>query len=448
MSEKNILYLRNLLIEKKLKELKEKINLYKAPDIAQLIEQYLDYDADLIIFFNLIPIDLISDVFSELDIETQQFILKELSNEKIKDIILNLESDDIAALSDELPENLFNKLLNLLPKSKKNTTIRLLSYPRDSIGRIMTTEFISIRDNWSVEKALNYIRRKSNEIKNVDTIFVIDNNGILIDSIELSEFVFADSFTIIKDMLDYSFVKIYPYDKKSKGIELINKYNLMSIPVVDNKNKLLGIVTFDDIMDIQQEEVSKSFYKKSAITPLEQNYLYSNIFYIFIKRIPWLIGLVFVNLFSGSIISIFEDIIQKTVALVFFLPLLIASAGNAGSQSSTLVIRAMATREIDLKDVVRVLIKDFFVACLLGLVMGIAVAILGIIREGIKLSIIVGLSMFTIVICGSILGTILPFIFSFLKIDPANGSSPLVTTLADILGVFLYFFIATNILNL
>ncbi|HOJ65120.1 MAG TPA: magnesium transporter [Spirochaetota bacterium] len=446
MSEKPVNFA-ELLKDRRLKKLKEEIKFYKAPDIAKFIEQYLDYDSDLIIFFNLIPAEIISDVFSELDIETQHFILTEISNEKIKDIISNLESDDRVALFDELPENLVNRLLNLLPKSKKSNTIKLLSYSKNSIGRAMTTDFISIRENWSVAKSLNYIRRKSSEIKNVDIIFVTDNQGILLDSLDLEKFIFEEPNTIVKKILDYSFIKLSPYDKKEKGIELINKYNVVAIPVTDNKNRLLGIVTFDDIMDIEQEEVSRIFYKKSAITPLEKDYLSTNVFYIFIKRVPWLIALVFVNLFSGGIISIYEDVIQKMVALVFFLPLLIASAGNSGAQSSTLVIRAMATNEIELKDILKVIIKDFLVSLLLGIVMGLAVSILGFIRGGIKIAFIVGISMFSVVVFGSILGTLLPFLFSFVRIDPANGSSPLVTTLADIFGVFLYFIIATTILK-
>ena len=436
----------DLIENKKWDEVRQRIVHWRAPDISTFMMD-LGHNEDLLSFFGLLPIELAAEVFSELNADTQEYILANITDEQIKKILLELEVDDRTELFEDIRQYDTQKLLELLPQEERTETMHLLDYPESSVGRLMTTDFIAVRASWTITECLTYIRRDENKEKLSDVIYVTDNNNRLVDYVNISDFIFGDDESSVESLLDYNVVKLSPTDDREKAIELINHYHLIAVPVTDEHNILIGTVTFDDVMDVYREEVTEDFHLTSAIQPLERSYVTTRALSLFAKRTPWLLILVAVNLLSGTVIAAFEGIIAKSISLIAFLPLLVASAGNAGSQSSTLIIRAMAMNELSNRsDAVRILLKDLIVSVLLGLCLAVGVYFVGWYKSGPRFGIVISIAMFCLVIMGDMLGTLLPFVFKWLKLDPAIGSSPLVTSLADILGGLIYFSLAAAIL--
>ncbi|MBR6060727.1 MAG: magnesium transporter [Spirochaetales bacterium] len=436
----------DLIENKKWDEVRQRIVHWRAPDISTFMMD-LGHNEDLLSFFGLLPIELAAEVFSELNADTQEYILANITDEQIKKILLELEVDDRTELFEDIRQYDTQKLLELLPQEERTETMHLLDYPESSVGRLMTTDFIAVRASWTITECLTYIRRDENKEKLSDVIYVTDNNNRLVDYVNISDFIFGDDESSVESLLDYNVVKLSPTDDREKAIELINHYHLIAVPVTDEHNILIGTVTFDDVMDVYREEVTEDFHLTSAIQPLERSYVTTRALSLFAKRTPWLLILVAVNLLSGTVIAAFEGIIAKSISLIAFLPLLVASAGNAGSQSSTLIIRAMAMNELSNRsDAVRILLKDLIVSVLLGLCLAVGVYFVGWYKSGPRFGIVISIAMFCLVIMGDMLGTLLPFVFKWFKLDPAIGSSPLVTSLADILGGLIYFSLAAAIL--
>ena len=435
-----------LIENKKWDEVKERIVHWRAPDISTFLMD-LGHNEDLLSFFRMLPIELAAEVFSELNTDTQEYILANITDEQIKKILLELEVDDRTELFEDIRQYDTQKLLELLPQEERTETMHLLDYPESSVGRLMTTDFIAVRASWTITECLTYIRRDENKEKLSDVIYVTDNNNRLVDYVNISDFIFGDDESSVESLLDYNVVKLSPTDDREKAIELINHYHLIAVPVTDEHNILIGTVTFDDVMDVYREEVTEDFHLTSAIQPLERSYVTTRALSLFAKRTPWLLILVAVNLLSGTVIAAFEGIIAKSISLIAFLPLLVASAGNAGSQSSTLIIRAMAMNELSNRsDAMKILFKDLIVSVMLGLCLALGVYFVGWYKSGPRFGIVISIAMFCLVIMGDLLGTLLPFVFKWFKLDPAIGSSPLVTSLADILGGLIYFSLAAAIL--
>ncbi|HOJ65119.1 MAG TPA: magnesium transporter [Spirochaetota bacterium] len=443
---KNLLWpeIEELIDLKEWKILKNILSEWDIPNLVELIKE-VD-DKNKIIIFRILPKNISNELFSEIDYEDQKVILSKMTDQQIKEILLELEPDDRTMLFEELPGKILQKYLNLLPDEERKEALELFGYPEESVGRLMTPNYTAVRPEWTIKKALEHIKERGYKSETINVIYITDEKWHFLDALELKKFILASPELLVKDIMDYIFVTLSPYDDREKAVSLMRHYNLSALPVVDSDNILVGIVTFDDVMDVAKEEATEDFHKTAGILPLEENYLKIDIRKLFLKRIGWLLSLVFINIFSGAIISRFENLIMTFVALVFFMPLLNDSAGNAGSQSATLIIRFMATNEMKWKDGLIILLKDFFVAILLAIAMGISVFLLGMFRGGIRVSIVASLAMFTIIVISSILGTILPLILKAFRIDPATASSPLITSLADIISVTVYFTIAKIIL--
>ncbi|MBR3732750.1 MAG: magnesium transporter, partial [Spirochaetales bacterium] len=281
----------------------------------------------------------------------------------------------------------------------------------------------------------------------INVIYVTDSNWHFLDALMIKKFILADPKIVVRDIMDNAFVTLSPSDKQEEAVKLMEHYNLTSIPVVDSENILVGIVTFDDVMDVAEEEATVDFHKTAGISPFEQSYLDIGVFPLFSRRVVWLFCLVFVNTISGMIISHFEQTISLCVSLVFFMPLLSSSAGNTGLQASTLVIRSMATENTNFKNSILIILKDLCVAIMIGLVMGVAVLLLGLLRGNIYVGISATVAMILVVIISSFLGTILPMILRLLKFDPAVASAPLITSCCDIINVAIYFSVAKWVLE-
>ncbi len=415
-----------------------------APEIAELITALNASDQTLV--FRLLTRSTADEVFSLLDYPSQNVLLENMAQDETRQILSALSPDDRTALFEELPANVTQRLLNLLNDKERKQALSLLSYPKDSVGRLMTNQYVSACEEWSVAKTLEHIRSKGNDSETVMMVYITNEQGVLVDDLLLRKLILADPSTLIADLMDRHYVALHSLQDREEAVMVFKKYDLYALPVIDSEGILLGIVTNDDILDVSEEEATEDFHKAVAIRPLSAGYLKTPLSMLYRSRIPWLVTLVFVNIFSGAGIAHFDKLIGSFVALVVFLPLLIASGGNAGAQSATLVIRGMALGELTLTDFLKVFGREMLVSLGLGLSMSVAVFMLAWWRGGIRIGVVAALSMTTIVVAGSLIGMTLPFILHKFKVDPAVASSPLVTSLADVLGVFIYLGIASALL--
>jgi len=439
--------IKELIRQKDLKPIKSLLDELMPQDIARLLQDVSD--KDIILLFRLIPSNKVADVFSELEPSLQEYILTHFADKETKDLILELDPDDRTALFEELPGELTQKLLNFLPPEELKKALNLLGYPEDSVGRLMTPYYVAVRPNWTIQKCFEHIKKFGRDAETIDMIYVVDDNWKLIDDIPIRRFILAENTQIVEEIMDYFFVSISAYEDQEKAYELVKKYNLTVLPVVDRKDILIGIVTIDDLIDIQEEEIDEDFQKASAISPVEESYLFSAPFNLYKKRVGWLLILLITDFLSSSIIAHFENAIKAVIALAFFIPVLIDSGGNIAAQSSTLVIRALATGELTIRSWFNVVKKELLIGLLIGLTLGIILYIRGFFwRGGPTIGMVVGLSMVAITIWANLLGSLLPIILTKLKLDPAVISSPLLTTVVDSTGLIIYFTLAQFVFHL
>ena len=441
-----------LIKNKRWRVLKDVISTWHAADIADLFREIDVKDCAMIL--RLLPQKLQSEVFSCLDSDIQEAILKSLANKHIKSIIMELEPDDRTELFEEMPPELTRKLINLLSPEEKKIALQLLGYPKDSVGRLMTPDYVALKDHWTVEKAMEHIRKFGKDAETIDMVYVVDDEWHLLDDIPIRRLILANPKQTVRSIMDHQFVSIVASSDQEEAIKIFEKYDLVALPVTDSEGHLLGIVTVDDIIDALREEQTKDFTKFSAIEPKHVGFDFITrlkevpLRKIFRARITWLLTLLIMDLITGGIIQGFEETIAKYVVLVTFLPVLVDTAGNAGSQSATLVIRALALGTVKIKDWAYLLGRELLVAGALGVTMGLGISIMGIIRgRSILIAQVVVLAMIINVIVGSLIGVLLPFIFVKFKKDPATASTPLITTLADIIGTGIFLGIAHLVLG-
>jgi magnesium transporter len=416
------------------------------PEIADLLtELTLQYRA---VAFLLLPREIAADAFTELPKQTQQQLMHDLTNEQLAQMFDEMDPDDRAELFEEMPGQLVTQILSMMRPEERRSTRVVLGYPADSVGRLMTPEYLALKPSWTVQQGLNHIRLCGRDAETVDVLYVIDDRGQLLDDIRIRELLLADLTTPIESLMDNSSVWLNARDDRESAVRMMERYDVSVLPVVDHDHMLVGIVTFDDVADVAEEETTEDIHKGVAIAPLEMSYGETTVASLFRKRIPWLLVLVFVNLGSSGVIEFFEETLQTMIALAFFIPLLIDSGGNTGSQSATIMVRAIATGDLELRQWLRTISKELSVGIMLGVAMGVASGALGLVRGGWEIGLIVGLSMTCIVITANLVGTAIPFILSKLRIDPAVASSPLITSIADITGLIIYFMFATWLIDM
>ncbi|MBN1620792.1 magnesium transporter [candidate division WOR-3 bacterium] len=436
----------DMIRENRLKDLQVFLGAQPAPEIADMISEAQEQDCVLI--FRLLPRQTAAEVFSLLDLSEQETLLRYIAGDEAKQILTSLTPDDRTALFEELPAPVTQRLLGLLDDKDRKETLTLLSYPENSVGRLMTNRYVTARSEWTCEHAIENIRKTGKDSETIVMVYIIDDKGKLLDDLPLRSLIMAQPKTLVKTLLDGRYVALHSLQDQEDAVNVFKKYDLYALPVVDSDGVILGIVTADDILDISEEEATEDFHKGAAVRPLEEGYLKSKISLLYRNRMPWLVTLVFINIFSGAGIACFESLIASYVALVFFLPLLIGSGGNAGSQSATLVIRSMALGEVNTADFAKMFFREIAVSLGLALTMACAVFLLGWWRSGMLIALVVAVSMIAVVVFSSLIGMVLPFILRKTKIDPAAASAPLVTSLADIFGVLIYFGIATFLIKL
>ncbi len=444
--------LEDIIKSKDWKSLKEIISFWLPPEIAELFREI--EPKDRVVILRLLPKDLQQDLFSYLDSDMQEDILKNLSNDDIKSIIEELEPDDRTELFEEMPPELTRKMINLLSPEERKKALNLLGYPENSVGRLMNPDYIAVKVSWSVEKTIEFIRNYGKDVESINVIYVVDDEWHLLDDIPLKKLIFAKPEHSIESLMDRNVIYLESEIDQEEAIKIFEKYDLISLPITDKDRHLLGVVTFDDILDTVREEHTEDFTKFLGIQSRDMDLDFITrikdvpIMQIFKARISWLIALLIMDFITGGIIQGFQGTIAKYVVLVSFLPVLVDTAGNAGSQSATLVIRALALGTVKLKDWFILILRELVISTLLALVMGFGISLMGFIRgKSFLIAQIVIISMIVNVIIGSLIGVLLPFIFTKLKKDPATASTPLITSLADIIGTGIYLSIAYIILR-
>ncbi|MGC6423769.1 MAG: magnesium transporter [Lentimonas sp.] len=435
------------LIEKnQLKAVAERFKSWAYPEIADLLTQ-LDKPHQ-ILAYRALPRQRAADMFAYLETEDQDRLLEALTDADTRTLLADLSPDDRTEMLEELPATVTRRLMQLLSPEDLAESRQLLGYPEESVGRLMTPDYIRIRAEWTVEQAISHIRKygKDSEIFNI--LYVTDGDGTLIDIVRMRRIILAAAGTVIKDILNYNCVSISAFEDREVAVEMIQRYDINALPVVDSEGVLVGIVTVDDIMDVAEEEVTEDIQKGAGMQPLETKYSAASPFQLFRKRIGWLLILIFVNLISAGVISNYEDYVMEFITLALFMPLVIASGGNCGAQSATLMVRALATSDVELGDWVKSVSKEIFVGVLLGAAMAIIAGGVSKLYGGdMNIAIIVALSMITIVFVANAFGALLPFALSRIKVDPATASTPLITSLMDVLGLIIYFSIAVVVLG-
>ncbi|MEX0680341.1 MAG: magnesium transporter [Balneolales bacterium] len=427
-------------------DLRESVEDWPIPEIADLMEN-LD-KRDRVVFFRVLPRELSAATFAHFEPEQQNDLLLEMTDEETRQLLANLAPDDRTALLDELPGQVTQQLLNLLsPHDLKEARV-LLGYPEESVGRLMTPDYLAVRPHWSIGQALDHIRKMGRQSETINVIYVTDPGWKLLDALDLQLFILSDPEKKVEEIMDSTFISVSAFDDREEAVQIIQKYDKTVLPVVDSDGILLGIVTVDDLLDVAEEEATEDFHKGAAVAPLRTSYREASIWSLFSKRISWLMILVFVNLISSGVIEAFEEVLSSAIALAFFIPLLIDSGGNAGAQSATLMVRAIATGDIQLRQWFHTIAKEVLVGIALGVAMGFASWALGIYRGGTEIGLVVGLSMILIVLVSNIIGTLLPFLLTRVNIDPAVASSPLITTIVDASGLLIYFTIASMIIGI
>lgn len=424
---------------KTLKQEIEKLEPFQVSEIFEVISE-----RDKIIVFRLLNKEQTKEVFKLLSHEEQQEIIEGLAENatKIARLLNDIDPDDRTAFLEELPWEVSKQLIAQLSPEQRVITNQLLGYPKDSIGRLMTTEFVAVKPTYTVAEAFAHIREYGKDSETLNVVYVVDKNWKLLDDLRIKDLIFAQPDQLISDLINNQFISLNAKEDQEEAIRVFKDHSKVALPVVDEEGVLLGIVTFDDIMEVAEDESSEDFHKFGAFQSAISNPLKARVFDLYKNRVVWLLALVFMNIFSGAALASFEDVIQKFVGLVFFLPLLIDSGGNAGSQTATLMIRSLAMGDVKMADWGRLIGKELIVSLFLGLTMAVGVSIVASFRAP-EVMFIVATTMILTVLMGSVVGLILPFVFTKLNLDPATASAPLITTIADISGVVIYFSIAS-----
>ncbi|WP_022728482.1 magnesium transporter [Fodinicurvata sediminis] len=393
-----------------------------------------------------LPLERRTEVFGYLTPGTQVSLAHLLDRRHLARIVTEMDADDRADLFNRLSPEQQEALLPGLAQAEREDIRRLAAHAEGTAGAIMTSDYVALRPDLSVREALDVLRKEAPDKETIYRAYVVDEQRCLLGSVRLQELILARPETRVSDVMEQETLEVGVDDEQEDVARKIARYDVIALPVVDDTGRLVGIVTHDDALDALQEEATEDFHRIGTVGKLTESVRSASVGMLYQKRIFWLALLVFGNLFSGAGIAYFEDTIASHVALVFFLPLLIGSSGNAGSQAATLMVRAIATGDVVMRDWGRMLGRELIVALALGLTMAIAVSAIGFMRGGMEIAIVVSLTMVLVVLMGSLVGMSLPFLLDRMKLDPATASAPLVTTIADAVGVVIYFTVATMVL--
>ena len=445
--ETNLEKIKDLLTNKKYNELKKILNELNSADIPGILEEF-DKE-DVIRIFRLLSKEQAGEAFSYMESDMREKLLEDLTDRELKSVIDELFMDDTVDLIEEMPSNVVKRILKLVNKEDRNTINELLKYPEDSAGSIMTTEFIDLKENMTAEQALKRIRKIGTDSETIYTCYVLTEKRILKGIINIKDILIAPKEKLIKELMETNIISANTLEDKEEVAKKFDKYDFYALPVVDNESRLVGIITVDDAINVLQDEAQEDFEKMAAITPTEEGYFETSVWKHAKNRIVWLLILMLSAAITGNILAQYEAAFAVAPLLVAFIPMIMGTGGNCGSQSSTLIIRGLATDEIKLKDIFRVIWKEIRVAFIVGVALAIVNAIRVIIQyRDIQLAVVLGITLIVTTIISKVLGCVLPMLAKRLKLDPAIMAAPLITTLVDVCSILVYFQVATSIMGL
>lgn len=440
--------IKELLETKQYTTLRQRLTELNDVDIAAVMEDLSD--EDILKVFRILPKSTAADVFSYLEVEHQQMIITSLSEKDAANIINNMMADDATDLFEEMPANIVKKLLaNVDPEARRDIN-HLLRYPEDSAGSIMTVEYVDLKESLTVREALDRIRKVGVDSETINICYVLDAGRQLVGTAALRYLLLSDPDAIIGDIMNDNVISVNTLMDQEAVARQFQKYDFTSMPVVDNENRLVGIITVDDIMDILVEETTEDIEMMAAILPNDKPYMRTGVFETWKKRIPWLLLLMVSATFTGSIISKFEDALSACVVLTSFIPMLMDTGGNAGGQASVTIIRGLSLEEIAFKDIFKVIWKEIRVAVCCGLTLAVCnfAKLLLFDRVTLAVAAVVCLTLMAAVLIAKIVGCVLPMVAKKIGFDPAVMASPFITTIVDALSLIIYFRIATLILHI
>ena len=446
-----------LIEEKKFSKLRSMLDNMNPADIALILEEA--EEKDLPVVFRILPKELAAEVFSYMESDMQQFLIEKFSDTELKTVLGELFMDDTVDIIEEMPANIAKRILRQTDAKTRKKINQLLAYPEDSAGSIMTTEYIDLKKNMTVDDAFDRIRAIGFETETIYTCYVIDTSRHLLGIVSLKDLLLNPKECVIADIMEENVIFANTLDDKEDVAGQFEKYDFTSLPVVDKENRLVGIVTVDDAIDVLQEEATEDIEKMAAILPSDKTYLKSSVFSTFKARIPWLLLLMISATFTGAIISSFEEKLTILPALITFIPMLMNTAGNGGSQSSVTVIRALSLGDIEFKDIFRVIWKETRVAFICSIVLAAVNFVKMILIDHLLLNtfdsakhfqeiLVVCITLFVTVLIAKIVGCVLPIFAKRLGLDPAVMASPFITTIVDAIALLVYFSIAVAVLRI
>ncbi|MHA4810533.1 magnesium transporter [Flavitalea flava] len=429
-------------------QIREFLNNQNISDVAELINDFPDYESQII---GNMSTHRAASTFKILDVSTQKRIIQELPAFKSAELLNDLSADDRTSFLEELPSEVVKELIKTLDPEERKITLSLLGYPESSVGRLMTPDYIAVQKDWTVKEVIEHIRQEGKDSETIDVIYVVDDKGFFIDDIRIREIILANPEKIIEDVIDNRYVALNVNDDQETASQAFKMNHRVALPVLDNNKVLLGIVTIDDVLWVAQEEFTEDIQKIGGTEALDEPYLEIPLLKLFKKRVVWLVVLFLGEMLTATAMGYFEDEIAKAVVLSLFVPLIISSGGNSGSQASTLIIQAMALGEINIGDWWRVVRREILSGLLLGTVLG----IIGFTRimlwnqifhtygiHSMLIATTVGFSLVGVVLWGTLAGSMLPIVLKKFGADPATSSAPFVATLVDVTGLVIYFSVA------
>ena len=448
MEQNDVSELQNYLDGHRFRELRSRLMKMNEADIAEFLEE-LDHNQKVLIF-RMLPKELATDVFAFLEADDQEDIINGITDAEIQNIIEDLFVDDAVDMLEELPATVVKRVMRMATPETRTLINQFLQYPENSAGSIMTAEYIGLKKYMNVEQSFSYIRAHGVDKETIYTCFVMDGERHLEGVVTIRDLLMNPYETKIQDIMDINFIKAVTTDDQEEVMDLFNKYDLICLPVVDHENRLVGIVTVDDVVDVMEEEATEDFEKMAAMLPSDKPYLKTGIFELAKNRIVWLTVLMVSSMITGGILTYYEEAFAVLPLLVSFVPMLTGTGGNAGSQSSTMIIRCMAIGEVEPSDILKVIWKEVRVALVVGfLLVALNFLRLMIMYPGqIMICLTVVISLYITVIMAKSIGCTLPIIAKLLKLDPAIMAAPLISTIVDACSLIVYFRIACNLLNI
>lgn len=438
----------DLINEKKYIIVKEELVNLDEADIAEILENVSKENT--VKLFRLLPKDIAADVFSLLDVDTETFIINSLTDKEAANIIENMYSDDAADLIEEMPANVVNRILSQTTIATRKDINSLLMYPEDSAGSIMTVEVADLKENDTVKKSIDKLKKIDVDKETINFCYVLDKKRTLLGIISLKQLLFASPNKLIKNIMDKDVIYLNTLDDQEEVAKKFQKYNLTVMPVVDKEKRLVGIITIDDIMDIMEEEATEDIEKMAGIISTDKSYIKEGVFETWKKRIPWLLLLMISATFTGSIISSYENALANYVVLTSYIPMFMDTGGNAGGQASVTIIRGLSLNEIKFKDIFKIMWKELRVAILVGITLAVANFAKLLLLDGVSttIALVVCLTMIVTIIVAKLIGCTLPMIAKKIDFDPAVMASPFITTIVDACSLIIYFQFAVHLLHI